>query len=319
MGNMNGADVSAFQSPAVTTQVPLDFGFVKATQGTDYVSSACDQQVQGLLNAGKGMGFYHFTDGADANAEADHFVSQTKGYHGKGIPIIDFEGGGIARGGGWLLQLANRVAAGIGVKPIIYMSLSVAERSDMKQVADADYGLWVAYGSEYDDRHDGYVNVPAASESGQWPFAIARQYTSNGWLNGIGKLDLDVFYGDRTVFDAYAGGKPNPNPPKPAPPSTAIPAYPLPSGYYIGPERGPVKSVSGWHGNADAVRQFQQRLKDRGWDIQVDSKYGHVGDTAWDQSETGRIIHAYQEQKGLVTDGLGGINTWVSLWRDPIT
>lgn len=317
---MNGVDVSGFQSPDVTANIPLDFGFVKATQGTDYVSSACDPQVQHLLARNAGVGVYHFTDGDDANQEGSAFLLATEGYHGKAIPIIDFEAGGITRGGAWLLQLAKVIESGWGVKPLCYMSLSVAQRSDMLQVAQNNNGLWVAYGSDYNVRHDGYVNVPSSSESGQWPFAIARQYTSNGFLNGVGPLDLDVFYGDRSVFDAYVGGKSNPNPPayQPSTPAT-VPAFPLPAGYYIGPETGPVQSVSGWHGNGQAVRAFQQRLKDRGWNITVDGYYGHMGDTDWSQSETGNIIHQYQVEKGLVPDGLGGINTWTSLWRDPIT
>lgn len=317
---MNGIDVSAYQAANVTATLPLEFGFVKATQGTDYVSETCDAQVQALLARGARMGFYHFTDGDDATAEGNAFLNNTKGYWGKGIPIVDFESGGIARGGSWLRKLADTIYSGCGVKPLIYMSLSVAERSDMAEVVEGGYGLYVAYGSDYDSRHDGYVNVPATSNSGQWPFAVARQYTSQGFLNGVGPLDLDVFYGDRSVFDAYVSGSPNPNPPQVVQPvQVQVPPYPLPNGYYIGPEAGPVQSVSGWHGNQGAVKAFQQRLKDRGWDITVDGFYGHVGDTSWSQSETGNIIHAYQEEKGLVPDGLGGINTWTSLFRDPIT
>ncbi|MEQ7019580.1 hypothetical protein ABQE38_23200, partial [Enterococcus avium] len=71
-------------------------------------------------------------------------------------------------------------------------------------------------------------NPPA---SPYWKSTAMYQYTSNGRLNGwSGRLDLNVFYGDKEVWDAYAGVKsgstpsPAPQPPKPSPaadPTTA--------------------------------------------------------------------------------------------------
>lgn len=323
MGQLLGVDVSGYQPSNIFDLIggSVGHGWVKATQGTDYVSSECDGQVQSLLRQGKKMAFYGFLDPADPVQQADYFCKNTDGYFGKGIPTIDFEGAAVNYlGGSGLLTCLERVKENKGINPIVYMSLSVAQRSDMKQVADANFGLWVAYGSDYTSQHNGFENVPASSESGQWPFAIARQFTDNIWLPGYADgIDGDVFYGDESVWDAYVGGTPSPAPaPTPAPPAP-VPAFPLPGGCYAGPEGGPVQSISGYHGYRSGVQAIQQRLKDRGWDIGVDGLYGYIGNTSWTQSQTGQIIHAFQVQKGLVPDGLAGINTWTALWQAPIT
>jgi len=64
------------------------------------------------------------------------------------------------------------------------------------------------------------------------------------------------------------------------------------------------------HSTGDAVRQVQQRLRDRGWKITVDGEFGPVTD---------RIVRAFQREKGLIVDGIVGPKTWQGLWRAPIT
>lgn len=64
----------------------------------------------------------------------------------------------------------------------------------------------------------------------------------------------------------------------------------------------------GSHG--DAVVAFQQRLADRGWPCTVDGVDG---------KQTTGLIVKYQAEKGLKQDGIGGPQTWVSLWTEPIT
>jgi peptidoglycan hydrolase-like protein with peptidoglycan-binding domain len=64
----------------------------------------------------------------------------------------------------------------------------------------------------------------------------------------------------------------------------------------------------GSHGAA--VQAFQQRLADRRWAVTVDGIDG-AGTTA--------ILKQYQQEKGLTVDGIGGPQTWVSLWTEPIT
>lgn len=102
-------------------------------------------------------------------------------------------------------------------------------------------------------------------------------------------------------------------------PPTGTPPFPLPAGSYFGPEGGPAESVSGWHGNARDLARWQQKMKDRGREIDVDGYYGRIGDTTPEQSETGRVALAFQKEKGLKADGLIGPDTWKAAWEAPVT
>lgn len=56
----------------------------------------------------------------------------------------------------------------------------------------------------------------------------------------------------------------------------------------------------------DATRKVQQRLKDRGWNIDVDGAFG---------PETRRIVQAFQAAEHLDVDGIVGPVTWNALWQ----
>ena len=100
--------------------------------------------------------------------------------------------------------------------------------------------------------------------------------------------------------------------------STAAPAFPLPNGYYFGPEGGPAQSVSGYHSHSADLQRYQQRMKDRGWAMLVDGLYGPKGATT-PQGNCAEITIAFQKEKGLVPDGLVGPQTWRAAWEAPIT
>lgn len=103
-----------------------------------------------------------------------------------------------------------------------------------------------------------------------------------------------------------------PVPPEP-PPSADVPAYPLPTGHWMGVESPDSRNHSGYYVNDQpAICQYQQRMIDRGWvDIgQVDGIFGP-------QCES--VTTRYQREKGLAVDGLAGEQTWRSIWSDPIT
>ena len=91
---------------------------------------------------------------------------------------------------------------------------------------------------------------------------------------------------------------------------SGAPVYPLPSGWYFGPKSGPMSSVSGYYGHRDDLKRWQQRMKDRGWDIVADGLYG---------SKTRAIAKAFQREKGLKVDGLIGPATWAAAWTAPVT
>lgn len=93
-------------------------------------------------------------------------------------------------------------------------------------------------------------------------------------------------------------------------PGVAAPAFPLPKGSYFGPKSGPKQSVSGFFSYRAELRQWQQRMKDRGWNISVDGLYG---------DNTAEVARLFQKEKGLVQDSLIGPATWAAAWTAPIT
>ena len=103
--------------------------------------------------------------------------------------------------------------------------------------------------------------------------------------------------------------------PKPAPkPATkkrpAAPKFPLPKGHYFGPERGPNRSVSGYHGGRNHLKVWQKQMRKRGWKITADGLYG---------PQTQRVARAFQKEKRLSVDGLIGKATWEAAWEAPVT
>lgn len=197
---MQGIDISGWQAGIDLSKVPCDFVIVKATQGVNFVSEACDSQVQQAISLGKPFGFYHYVGGSGAQAEADFFIDHCAGYFGKGIPCIDWESAENSAWGntGYLKQLVQRVIDRTGVKPLIYAPAG----SFPWDVAEAlDCGTWVA---QYANKEPtGYQDSPW--NEGAYNCAI-RQYSSAGRLAGYnGNLDLDKAYMDAAAWAKYVG------------------------------------------------------------------------------------------------------------------
>lgn len=92
---------------------------------------------------------------------------------------------------------------------------------------------------------------------------------------------------------------PPPEQPKPPTPQPQTPAWP---GQYL-KYRSPML-------HSDDVRRWQQRLRDRGWQITVDGWYGQESDS---------VCRRFQADKGLTRDGVVGPATWAAAWTTPIT
>lgn len=207
---MNGIDVSAWQPRNITALVPYDFVIIKATEGTNYVSPACDQQYQIAKSKGKGLGVYHFASGVDAVAEADHFVNSVQGYLGEAILVLDYEANAVNRGREWVRTFVRRIKERTQVPPVIYASTSVISSQQLDKLAvEEDCGIWAAnYGA---NNPTGYVKADQMNGS------VIRQYTSKGRLDGYGG-DLDLNYSILTLdqWKKYAlgkrGGAPAPTP-----------------------------------------------------------------------------------------------------------
>lgn len=204
--SMNGIDISSWQSGIDLSVVPCDFVIIKATEGTTYVNPDCDRAYQQAKKLGKCLGVYHFASGGDANAEADYFLNNVKGYVGEAVLVLDWEADAVPKGVSWAKQWLDRVYAKTKVRPMIYMSNSVVNSYDWSSVA-ANYGLWNAGYYAYGTPMGYNPDAPLIGGTGAWTGGAAMyQYTSEGQLSGwSGNLDLNVFYGDRTAWNKYAG------------------------------------------------------------------------------------------------------------------
>lgn len=89
-----------------------------------------------------------------------------------------------------------------------------------------------------------------------------------------------------------------------------VPPFPLPAGAYFGPKTGPRESVSGYFSHREDLKRWQQRMKDRGWNINPDGLYG---------DQTGDVAEAFQREKGLTVDRKIGPQTWAAAWIAPVT
>ncbi|GAA2141645.1 hypothetical protein GCM10009760_26020 [Kitasatospora kazusensis] len=87
-----------------------------------------------------------------------------------------------------------------------------------------------------------------------------------------------------------------------------------------GPAPQPEPSFPGWPGrylsvqspmlSGDDVRQWQQQMADRGWNITADGWYGPA---------SASIARQFQQEKGLGVDGVVGPATWQAAWTAPVT
>ena len=204
---MNGIDISKWQNGLDLSAISCDFVIMKATEGIGYVDRTCDKFFQKALKLGKCIGFYHFARPVnDAEREAEYFYNNTKNYFGKAIPVLDWEAenkGDVA----WAKRWLDKVYQLSGVRPVIYMSESVVNAYNWSSVANANYGLWVAkYRDNQPDYNYDMSNAGNKPSVKWWKFYCMWQWTSTGRLNGFsGNLDCNVFYGDKTTWNKYAG------------------------------------------------------------------------------------------------------------------
>lgn len=216
---LNVIDISSWQSNINVGHggVPADGVLVKATGGIGYVNPDCDRAFQQALASGKKVGIYHFAHEAGlqgtAEQEAEFFLQNVQGYIGKAILVLDWESDN-KHDVAWAKRWLDYVYQKTGIKPLFYTYLNVLNTYDFSSIAKSDYGLWLAY---YGANNPQGYSQPTPPTVPYWDFVTMWQYTSNGTLpNWNGRLDLNVFYGDREAWDKYAQPKQAQKPEKPS-------------------------------------------------------------------------------------------------------
>lgn len=212
--NLQGYDVSNWQGTIDTSIVPSDFVIVGTTWGiggvhnpylANGVNMAYTRQLDYALFSGKKIGLYHYARGNNPEEEARFFLKSARPYVRRAILALDWEQQDNRAWGSrqWVYRWVKEVQRQTGVNPIIYI-----QDSAYWQIAgiekDLNCGVWIAQYASM--RTTGYQAYP-------WRIGMRgeamRQYTSSGKLtNWGGRLDLDIFRGDRAAWDKYANPQP---------------------------------------------------------------------------------------------------------------
>ena len=197
---VHGIDVSHYQGDidwkmlgqTRQGQFPIQFIFMKATEGGDYTDDRFAANFDSARVHGFVRGAYHFYNPkTDANKQADFFIQSVKLEPGDLPPVLDIEKKGKdmkklqADLKVWLRKVENHY----GVKPIIYASYKFKTRYLNDSVFNT-YPYWIAQ-----------YYVDSVRYEGDWRF---WQHTDVGTLPGIDeKVDLNVFNGSKNELDAF--------------------------------------------------------------------------------------------------------------------
>ncbi|MCA9229348.1 MAG: glycoside hydrolase family 25 protein [Planctomycetales bacterium] len=224
---VDGIDVSKWQGTINWTSVKndgIDFAFVKATEGVNYIDPKYHANMQGAAAAGVMVGPYHFTridsydgvpftsyDGSpflpgsdpylDALSEANDFLDAITPYYDTGQylpPVADVEGlpsfGSLSLErtfiSNWMQIFSDTINNALGRRPIIYTSKYGANNRFTSTIASS-HDLWLAWWKDGTSN-----NPPVPSDTPLWDPWQFWQYTDSGTVNGIaGNVDRDVFDG----------------------------------------------------------------------------------------------------------------------------
>lgn len=185
-----GIDVSKWQGNIDFKEVSnsgIQIVYIKATEGTTYVSPTFESSYQNAKANGLKIGFYHYVTARsedEARAEAQFFASKIQGKEVDCKLAMDFEEFG---------NLNNDEINAIGLafikrlqeltqKPVVVYSNTYTARTIWNGEI-LNYPLWVA---EY--------GVSKPQNNGKWSTYVGWQYTDIGEVNGInGYVDRDKF------------------------------------------------------------------------------------------------------------------------------
>jgi GH25 family lysozyme M1 (1,4-beta-N-acetylmuramidase) len=203
-----GLDVSAGQGAIDWTTVAAEgaqFAFIKATEGTGYLSPTFAAQYNGAYAAGLIRGAYHFAlpDRSSGAAQADYFVGNGGGWSadGKTLPgALDIEANpygatcyGLSPAGliSWIQDFANEYHARTSRWPVVYTGTGF-----WNQCVQGDAGL----GNDSPLWDACYCAGPQVVTG--WPVWTFWQYADSGTFPG----DQDEFNGGPAQLAEIATG-----------------------------------------------------------------------------------------------------------------
>ncbi len=197
-----GMDISHFQREINWDKIKEDgvnFVYIKASQSTHFKDPKFKQNREAAKNECIYRGAYHFYEtGKDPKKQAQNFVDAVVQLEAGDLPpVLDLEELGIKTQvtketyeTNTLLWLKT-VEEKLGVRPIIYTDNSFGNKY-LNHPEFAKYKLWIA---EYTKAKS--PKVPNVWKKTGWTI---WQRTDREKLEGIGKVDYDLFNGDAEAF-----------------------------------------------------------------------------------------------------------------------
>ena len=205
-----GIDVSRWQGNIDFEKVAndgIEIVYIKATEGTSYVSPTFESSYQNAKKSRLKVGFYHYVTARNitsAQKEAEFFASKIAGKDFECRLAMDFEEFG---------NLSKEEINAIGLafikkleeitgKPVVVYSNTYTART-IWEGEILNYPLWVA---EY--------GVSKPENNGKWNTYVGWQYTDMGVINGInGYVDRNRFTKDIFINENGESNVIEPRPP----------------------------------------------------------------------------------------------------------
>lgn len=198
LDELQGIDVSHHQKhidwDTVAVKGNVDFAFVKATEGSDFIDTLFCRNWEDLRRIGLRRGAYHFFRSYGCgDTQAQHYLSTVEMSPGDLVPVLDLETTDgmpqeviVQEAQAWLKTVEERLR----VKPILYTNQFFYDRYLSGHFDD--YPLWIAR----------YSGMQPILESGKrWNI---WQYTNNGVIPGIQKeVDLNLFAGTTDMLNLF--------------------------------------------------------------------------------------------------------------------
>ena len=179
---LQGIDVSDYQFPINWNSLPVDFVFIKATEGLHTQNVHLISQAQGASIRGIKTGYYHFAHTKNSpQDELLHFLGVVKTLPSPTLPLVlDIEAndGNLNPVGltSWIQTFLQGIVVA-GYKAILYSYGPFLKALPISNLGT--YPLWLA-------DYEGVEHVPTGFTAKIW------QYTGTGKVNGInGNVDLN--------------------------------------------------------------------------------------------------------------------------------
>ncbi|NOQ72046.1 MAG: hypothetical protein GQ574_08600 [Crocinitomix sp.] len=166
-----------------TAKDSVQFVYIKATEGTDFLDTKFDQNAEGFAAQGMNYGFYHYYQpNCSAEKQALFYCETVKRYNFKLIPVVDIEVIGNQNKNKLVDSLTvfiNRVHQILESRPMIYTYVSFYQDYLHNSSLDSELFWFASY-----NRSNPYMEMENA---------VIWQFTERGNINGIEtKVDLNV-------------------------------------------------------------------------------------------------------------------------------